>query len=499
MGVRSQAAEDSAGRSARPTWLAWIASQGEAGARFAATDWARTELGPVEQWPAPLRTAVMICLGSPVAMSVRLGDQLPLVHNDACLDVLSPGLLGCAFGAPGSDGELAELMTTDQPLPVTDRLVSPGAPVRGEQRWVSRSRFPLVGDDGMAMGVLSVFLATPDEIRTPGDAQTEWSFGVFDAMEEAVLVTDDRGVVLQVNHSFTELFGYSMSDGPLRPPYPWFPTEQEDPEGHARNRELIPSSLATMSGEEELLLYSRDRRPVWVTWTVSRAARPGAGGVRLLHIVRDITKERDARQRRAWAAKISADLSSADELDTVLAVAEHGFGVLFDGGSTIQVSLGDDMPVLLYGGAVSTPDDLPGAIRTGLAGSRNPDALHPRPGILLVPASTNSNCRVWVQFPQPRRIAADEMIVADLLAQAFALAVDRVVTARLAGHREANLRQALDSHRVIGQAVGILVERHRMSTIAAFERLKRTSQNRNIKLREVARQVLEQGVDPEDI
>lgn len=662
MSVSSTARQDSAGRPAGSDWLSWIAARGTSGARFAEYDWASTELGPVEDWPTPLRAAVMLCLSSPLAMSVRLGDELLLVHNDACLGALGPGATLGALGEPGEalwpgdashDGaDLHRVMSTGTPLLVTDCPVTSAGPSGTQERRLSCCCIPITAEDATALGVLTVYfdddagaprdhrlatlvelvhealatvpparlpaammavlahnrldhprgvlyqlprdgekeprelahfgaeippvrslalvrscaddglthreslpagsardplyarplvgvtgrptghvlvlarhhgrpwdddlggyldvltrllgsaLAGPgvrEQAGTPGEVEIEWSFGVFDAMEEAVLVTDGCGEVLEVNGAFTELLGYDMADGPFRPPYPWFPSEREDPEAFARNHEIVPGSLATMSEEEELLLRSKDRRPLWVTWAASQASRPGADAVRFLHIIRDISKQRDARQRRAWAAKISADLSSAEELDTLLAVAEHGFGVLFDGGSTIQASLDDDVPILLYRGVVSTPDDLPEAVRTGLAGQRNPDALHPRPGILLVPASNNSNCRVWVQFPQPRRISADEMIVADLLAQAFALAVDRVVTVQTAGHREAGLRQALDSHRLIGQAVGILVERHRLSTMAAFERLKRTSQNRNIKLREVARQVTEQGIDPEDI
>jgi hypothetical protein len=53
------------------------------------------------------------------------------------------------------------------------------------------------------------------------------------------------------------------------------------------------------------------------------------------------------------------------------------------------------------------------------------------------------------------------------------------------------LRTALATRDVIGQAKGILMERHRMDGDAAFALLKRVSQDRNIKLREVARQVVE--------
>ncbi len=90
------------------------------------------------------------------------------------------------------------------------------------------------------------------------------------------------------------------------------------------------------------------------------------------------------------------------------------------------------------------------------------------------------------------------MIVADLLAQAFALAVDRFLVAQEAADRESNLQIAVQSHRMVGQAIGILIERHRISPNEAFARLKSASQNRNLKLRELARRVIETGQEPLD-
>ncbi len=78
------------------------------------------------------------------------------------------------------------------------------------------------------------------------------------------------------------------------------------------------------------------------------------------------------------------------------------------------------------------------------------------------------------------------MIAADLLAQAFGLAVERVVELQRSADKQANLETAVESHRLIGQAVGILVERHKILPGQAFDRLKQASQNRNLKLREVA-------------
>ena len=56
-----------------------------------------------------------------------------------------------------------------------------------------------------------------------------------------------------------------------------------------------------------------------------------------------------------------------------------------------------------------------------------------------------------------------------------------------------HLREALESRDVIGQAKGILMARRGCTPDAAFEALRKVSQHRNIKLRQIAEQVVYHG------
>jgi GAF domain-containing protein len=60
-----------------------------------------------------------------------------------------------------------------------------------------------------------------------------------------------------------------------------------------------------------------------------------------------------------------------------------------------------------------------------------------------------------------------------------------------------NLTEALRSRELIGQAQGILMERQRLSADQAFDVLRRASQRRNIKLRDVALRLVETGESPD--
>jgi DNA-directed RNA polymerase specialized sigma24 family protein len=64
------------------------------------------------------------------------------------------------------------------------------------------------------------------------------------------------------------------------------------------------------------------------------------------------------------------------------------------------------------------------------------------------------------------------------------------------GRRADNLNQALATREIIGQAQGILMERERITADQAFDILRRASQHLNIKLREVAQDLVDTGDRP---
>lgn len=75
---------------------------------------------------------------------------------------------------------------------------------------------------------------------------------------------------------------------------------------------------------------------------------------------------------------------------------------------------------------------------------------------------------------------------AELFAAHAALALGRA-------RREENLSSALANRKVIGQAIGIVMERYQMDQERAFRYLVRVSQHSNIKLRDVAQELVDQG------
>lgn len=85
----------------------------------------------------------------------------------------------------------------------------------------------------------------------------------------------------------------------------------------------------------------------------------------------------------------------------------------------------------------------------------------------------------------PEGFSEEDRMVALLLASVSAVTVD-------AARRQANLRQAMESRDVIGQAKGILMARSQISADDAFDTLRRASQRLNVKLRDLAERIAQQ-------
>src|SRR3989442_4057708 len=76
---------------------------GETAAFMHSVDWSATPLGPVESWPPTLRSALSLCLGSPVPMMIWWGPELVTLYNDAYRPILGSRKHPRALGRPGRE------------------------------------------------------------------------------------------------------------------------------------------------------------------------------------------------------------------------------------------------------------------------------------------------------------------------------------------------------------------------------------------------------------
>ncbi|WP_307867934.1 SpoIIE family protein phosphatase [Umezawaea beigongshangensis] len=148
-----------------------LTSLGEMGSAIAGKDWASTPIGPIEQWPRGLRTAISTCLPSRIPMLLWWGPTLVQLYNDAYQPFLGdkhPASLGqpaaeCWAEAwhelgPMADGVLAggEATYSENQLLFINR--------HGylEETYWTFSYSPILDDDGAVQGI---FVATSDTTR----------------------------------------------------------------------------------------------------------------------------------------------------------------------------------------------------------------------------------------------------------------------------------------------------------------------------------------------
>ncbi|WP_233712440.1 GAF and ANTAR domain-containing protein [Kribbella turkmenica] len=85
---------------------------------------------------------------------------------------------------------------------------------------------------------------------------------------------------------------------------------------------------------------------------------------------------------------------------------------------------------------------------------------------------------------RPHAFDADDLAVAHILARHATVAIANA-------RQEATMARAIDARKLVGQAMGILMERYDLDGGHAFEVLKRYSQQHNRKLRDVAQELID--------
>jgi PAS domain S-box-containing protein len=156
-----------------PDTAALFPGDGEVARHCRAIDWASTSLGPVEQWPAALRTTVRMAIECPFPINLWCGRDLLLIYNDAYSVVLARKHPR-ALGRPGSEvwgeiwpqiaamfdairaGEPAAYAENERFL--MDRLDAPG------EAWFTFSLSPVRDESGEVIAFLNVTTETTERI-----------------------------------------------------------------------------------------------------------------------------------------------------------------------------------------------------------------------------------------------------------------------------------------------------------------------------------------------
>jgi GAF domain-containing protein len=158
---------------------------------------------------------------------------------------------------------------------------------------------------------------------------------------------------------------------------------------------------------------------------------------------------------------------------------ERGYGPCIDAGLAGQVMLIDDMAT-----EQRWPDYCREVVSSGIGSSLS----IPLPFQGATIGALNCYAR------RAHTFGGEDCALAEEVASWIALAIGHADFAARTSDEMSHLRTAMKSRAVIEQAKGILVERFKVSEETAFTMLSRSSQTSNIKLREVASQLVTTGV-----
>ncbi|GAB3141303.1 hypothetical protein GCM10027290_13830 [Micromonospora sonneratiae] len=186
--------------------------------------WSATPLGPRQLWDPALRTVVDLVLDSPVAMALTCGDDLVLVYNDRCAELLgarhpaafgqpAPQVFGDLWQTPGIGDVIERVYRTGEPF--LERAASlPHARsgiARPDQAVFVRGHWAVRDASGYIIGVLTIAAESTQMTR-----QLQ-SLGELASALSGTLTLDDvaRVALRFAATSFAaDLVAFGIDDGP---------------------------------------------------------------------------------------------------------------------------------------------------------------------------------------------------------------------------------------------------------------------------------------------
>ena len=181
-----------------------FAGGGEMSALMRSTDWSKTKLGPIENWPRSLKTMLGVVLGSRFPMLLWWGPELLHLYNDAYRPILRdkhPASLAAPAAQVWAEiwdvaGPLAKSVQEGGPATWTEDLqlfISSGG--MAEETYFTFSYSPVPGDDGAIGGLLNTVQETTAKVQ--GERQSRMLHDLSARAAEAKAEEDAYGIAAQ--------------------------------------------------------------------------------------------------------------------------------------------------------------------------------------------------------------------------------------------------------------------------------------------------------------
>jgi PAS domain S-box-containing protein len=197
---------------------AFLAGGGEVVKIIASKDWSDTPLGPLSSWPTTLTSTISLILQSPVPIVTLWGEEGVMLYNDA-YSVFAGGRHPQLLGSNVREGwsEIADFNDnvmkvglSGRTLRYEDQELTLRRHGRGEQVWMNLDYSPILGENGVPIGVIAIVVETTAKVRAE-----RWLSGERERLrrmfEQApgfmAMLTGPAHVFELTNAAFTQLVG----------------------------------------------------------------------------------------------------------------------------------------------------------------------------------------------------------------------------------------------------------------------------------------------------
>lgn len=306
-------------------------------------------------------------------------------------DAVSDGLAALT----AARAEAPDLIVSDVMMPLMDGLALVGA-LRSDTRTASVPVLLLSARAGQEASIEGLSAGADDYLVKPFAAaellarvranvelarlrthHVRWRAALVDSLQEALLVMDDTGTVLEVNAAFATMLGHGPDGLPYAPDHPWWPDATTDPAAHRTVADAFAHLLNQGHGNHTLPLTHRDGHRLYVRAAFNDARDPDSGRRMIVGTFRDVTAERHAVQRESALASLSTRLAETAGLHQALTAALDRLRELWHAEHVLSAVLTADGHQHLTATRPLTWQEIPAERRMGHQRPAEPPPAHP--------------------------------------------------------------------------------------------------------------------------
>ena len=270
------------------------------------------------------------------------------------------------------------------------------------------------------------------ELAALRNRDAAWRSALVDSLQDAVVVLDRKGQVIEANEAFEQIVGYPRASVPYAAPFPWVYDERADPDAAADAEEV---HRRVMAGERLAAVVPLRHRLGHRIHVAVSASPVGQGETdRTVVAFHDVTAELAAAERDAALAQLGVGLAEASDVQQVHEAGLRELRKVFRARRvSILSSEGDSVAVQAADGAGQPlPEPLAREMMAGVIGDgsvvvpvdrSNGDGPARGIGARLDPLQDGR--MVWLEFDEPRLVPPEERSLFTALCGYFGQAVVR--------------------------------------------------------------------------